>query len=54
MVAGALYGIIRGGTAIESFKYANAASLATSMSNDLGSKSKIEEIFDSIEVEEIK
>ena len=53
MVAGALYGIIRGADAIESFKYANAASMATSMSNDLGSKEKIEELYDTIEVEEL-
>lgn len=53
MVAGALYGVIRGGSAIECFKYANAASLATSMSNDLGSKEKIESLYDTIEVEEI-
>lgn len=53
LVAGALYGIIRGADPIECFKYANAASLATSLSNDLGSKEKIEELYDSIEVEEI-
>ena len=54
MVAGALYGLIRGGTPLECFKYANAASLATSLTNDLGSKEKIEELYDTIEVEEIK
>lgn len=53
MVAGALYGCLRGGDAIESFKYANAASMATSMTNDLGSKDKIEELYDTIEVEEL-
>lgn len=53
MVAGALYGVIRGADAIESFKYANAASMATSMSNDLGSKEKIEELYNTIEVEEL-
>lgn len=53
LVAGALYGVIRGADPVECFKYANAASLATSMSNDLGSKQKIEELFDSIEVEQI-
>ena len=53
MVAGALYGVIRGASPIECFKYANAASLATSMTNDLGSKDKIEELYDTIEVEEL-
>lgn len=53
MVAGALFGVIRGADPKECFKYANAASLATSMSNDLGSKKKIEELYDSIEVEEL-
>ncbi len=53
MVAGFLYGQIRGADTCESFKYANAASLATCMSNDLGSKEKIEELFDTIEVREI-
>lgn len=53
LVAGALYGFIRGADPEECFKYANAASLATSMSNDLGSKQKIEELFDTIEVEQI-
>ena len=52
MVAGFLYARIRGGDDLESFKYANAASLATSMSNDLGSKEKIEEEFKEIEVVE--
>ncbi|MBO7698181.1 MAG: 1-phosphofructokinase family hexose kinase [Erysipelotrichaceae bacterium] len=54
MVAGFLYGSIRGATMEESFRYANAASLATCMSNDLGSKEKIEEMFDKIEVKRIK
>ena len=53
MVAGFLYGHIHGASTAESFRYANAASLATCMSNDLGSKEKIEEIFDTIEVKEI-
>lgn len=53
MLAGFLYGVIRGAEPIESFKYANAASLATSMSNDLGSKEKIEELFDTIEVNKL-
>ena len=53
MVAGALYGAIRGADPVECFKYANAASMATSMSNDLGSKEKIEELYDTIEVEEL-
>ena len=52
-VAGFLYGVIRGADQIESFKYANAAALATCMSNDLGSKEKIEELFDTIQVKEI-
>ena len=49
-VAGFIYGKIKGGDTFESFKYANAASLATCMSNDLGSKEKIEELYDAIEV----
>lgn len=53
MVAGALYGVIRGADEIESFKYANAASMATSLTNDLGSKEKIEELYNSIEVEKL-
>lgn len=53
MVAGFLYGVIRGATSEESFKYANAASSATCMSNDLGSKEKIEELFNKIEVKTI-
>lgn len=53
LVAGALYGLIRGATPVECFKYANAASMATSMSNDLGSKEKIEELYNTIEVEEL-
>ena len=53
MVAGFLYGTIRGADRFESFKYANAAALATSMSNDLGSKEKIEQVFDQIVVQEI-
>ena len=52
MVAGFLYGIIRGADCAESFRYANAASLATCMSNDLGSKEKIEEVFENIEIKE--
>ena len=50
LVAGFLYGKIRGADSTESFKYANAASLATVMTNDLGSKEKIEELFDTIKV----
>lgn len=50
MVAGFIYGVIRGANPTESFKYANAASLATSMSNDLGSKEKIENLFDTMKV----
>ena len=53
MVAGFIYGSLRGATNAESFKYANAASLATCMSNDLGSKEKIEELFKDIEVKSI-
>ncbi len=53
MVAGFIYGSLRGATTLESFKYANAASLATCMSNDLGSKEKIEELFAQIEVRNI-
>ena len=53
MVAGFIYGSLRGATTIESFKYANAASIATCMSNDLGSKEKIEELFTTIEVKNI-
>lgn len=54
MVAGALYGAIRGASDKECFMYANAASMATSMSNDLGSKEKIEELYNSVEAEVIK
>jgi len=54
MVAGFVYGIIRGGDDYESFRYANAASLATCMSNDLGSKEKIEELYNHIEVSEVE
>ena len=53
MVAGFIYGVIRGADTLESFRYANAASLATSMSNDLGSKEKIEEVYETIEVKKI-
>ena len=53
MVAGFIYGVIRGADPEETFRYANAASLATCMSNDLGSKEKIEEVFEDIEVKEI-
>ena len=50
LVAGFIYGKIKGADSVESFKYANAASLATSMTNDLGSKEAIEELYDTIEV----
>lgn len=50
MVAGFLYGSIRGADDYESFRYANAASIATSLSNDLGSKEKIENEYNAIEV----
>ena len=53
LVAGAIYGAVRGADSIEMFKYANAASLATSMSNDLGSKDKIEDLYDTIQIEEL-
>lgn len=53
MVAGFLYGVIRGADTLESFRYANAASLATSMTNDLGSKEKIEELYPTIEVNKL-
>lgn len=53
MVAGFIYGIIRAADAYESFRYANAASLATTMSNDLGSKQIIELVYEKIEVEKI-
>ena len=53
LVAGFIYGKIRGADTLESFKYANAASLATSMSNDLGSKEKIEELFETIKVNKL-
>ena len=51
MVAGFLYGVIRGADTEESFRYANAASLATCMTNDPGSKEKIEELYDTIQIE---
>ncbi len=50
MVAGFLYGALHGADTAESFRYANAASLATCMSNDLGSKEKIEKVFGEIEI----
>ena len=53
MLAGFIYGSMRAADTVESFKYANAAALATSMSNDLASKEKIEELFDTIEVTSI-
>lgn len=53
LVAGFIYGHIRGADTVECFKYANAASLATTIENDLGSKEKIEELFNTIEVEKI-
>ena len=53
MVAGFIYSVIRGGNAIEMFKYAIAASIASSISNDLDSKQKIEEVFNTIEVKEL-
>lgn len=53
MVAGFLYSILHGASSYESFKYANAASIATSLTNDLKSKQLIEERFHKIEVVEI-
>ena len=53
MVGGFLYGCIRGASTEESFKYANAASLATCMENDLGSKEKIEEVFKNIVINSV-
>lgn len=53
MVAGFLYSSLRGASSYETFKYANAASLATSLSNDLDSKKIIEDRFNSIEVIEL-
>lgn len=53
MVAGFIYGIIRAADDIEAFKYANAASLATAMSNDLSSKDLIEKVFETVEVSRI-
>ncbi|MBR4422272.1 MAG: hypothetical protein IKS69_07045 [Erysipelotrichaceae bacterium] len=53
LLAGFVYGIMRAADTTESFKYANAAALATSMTNDLASKEKIEELFDTIEVRSI-
>ena len=53
MVAGFLYASLRGGDSREKFIYANAASIATTMSNDLASKEKVEEVFDRIQVNEI-
>jgi len=54
MVAGYLYSVLRGADCLERFKYANAASVATSMSNDLTSKGILEKRFNNIEVLEIK
>ncbi len=53
LLAGFIYGIIRAADAMESFKYANAAAIATSMSNDLASKEKIEELYETIEVKKL-
>lgn len=53
MVAGFLYSDLRGSNAYESFKYANAASIATSLTNDLSSRNIIEERFNNIEVIEL-
>ena len=52
MIGGFLYGVIRGADSKESFKYANAANLATTIANDLSSKEKIEEVFETITIEE--
>ena len=52
MVAGFLYSVLRGADSKESFKYAIAASLSTTHTNDLASKEKIEKEFDNIVIEE--
>lgn len=52
MVAGFLYGVIRGADPLESFKYANAANLAGSISDDQNGKEKMEMYFNKIEVNE--
>ena len=53
MVAGFLYSVLRGSNSLEAFKYANAASVATSLTNDPDSKRMIEERYINIEVSEI-
>lgn len=54
MVAGYLYSIQRGASEYEAFAYANAAGLATSYSDDLASKNKIEEYFKRIRIEKLR
>lgn len=53
MVAGFLYSVLRGADSKEAFKYAVAASLSTTHTNDLASKEKIEEEFVNVSIEEI-
>ncbi len=53
LIAGFLFNTIRGGNAVEAFMYGEAASLATSMSNDLAEKDKIEECYKDIKIIEI-
>ena len=50
MVAGFLYANIRGADDFECFRYANAAAMATTLSNDMGSKEKIEDLYERVEV----
>lgn len=53
MVAGFLYSILRGADEIESFKYAVAASISTTHTNDLNSKARIENEFNNVIIEEL-
>ena len=53
MVAGFIYGVIRAADTVESFRYANAASIANTMSEGMGSREEIEKVFDTIEVTKI-
>lgn len=52
-IAGFVYVSIRGGDSLESFKYGLASSLATSLSNDLAGREKIEEVIERIEIVEV-
>ncbi|MDO4197652.1 MAG: 1-phosphofructokinase family hexose kinase [Erysipelotrichaceae bacterium] len=53
MVAGFLYASLRGANTIEKFSYAVAASIATTHSNDLCSRDKVEEVIDQIKVSKL-